>query len=456
MTSIIILAGGQGTRMKTSLPKILHPLGGKAMIHHVLDTALALQPHQVILVVSPQIDVQEIRQGKNIDVVVQQQAKGTGDAVKIAASLLTNPHDNILILYGDVPLVEPETLKPLINHLHGTKDKPEIAMLAMELDDPREYGRLKTNHCIVESIVEYKDATIEERQIKLCNPAIYLIPGAILEKCLPLLEPKNVAGEYYLTDVVLHAKSLGVLTRYIAISHSDVLHGINNLAELAQAEQHLQDRWRCYWMNRGVTMIDPASVYLSHDTIIGANTVIYPQVFLGPNVHIEGNVTLYPGCYIEHTTLKSGSKVGPFAHLRGGTILESNAEIGNFVECKNAHLHPKAKAKHLTYLGDVNVGNNANVGAGTITCNYNGYIKSKTVIGERAFIGSNTSLVAPVSIGNDAIVAAGSTITQDVPDGALGMERSKQQVKEGWAYEFKAVQEETKLKKRRAKEHNLE
>lgn len=447
MTTIVILAAGQGTRMKTTLPKVLHELGGKAIVHHVIDTASHLNPNQIIVVLAPNMDADAIKGGRNIDIAIQNKALGTGDAVKAAMTHIKNPSDDVLILCADTPLVEEQALQQLLNSpRHHPSENPEIWLLAMELDNPHHYGRLRTFKNEVEAIVEYKDATPEERSIKLCNSAIYLIPGEVLQRTLSLLEPKNIAGEYYLTDIVTHARSLHVKTRYLKAQDSYVLHGINTLSELARAELYFQDRLRERFMLAGVKMVDPSTVYLSHDTIIGHDTVIYPNVFIGPQVVIETNVTLYPGCYLQKSHIGKGAKVGPYAHLRDNTILDSLVEIGNFVECKNSHFQAKSKAKHLSYMGDASVGEMANVGAGTITCNYNGYIKSKTIIEQGAFVGSNTSLVAPVKIGQNAIVGAGSTITRNVPAGALGLERSEQIIKDGWAQRFRETQQNNKIK----------
>lgn len=434
--AVIILAAGQGTRMKSSLPKILHPLGGKAMVHHVIDVALSLDPSQVIVVVSPTLDQDRVRGGRDIDVVIQEEPLGTGDAVKSALSRLSPEVEDVLVLCGDVPLIIAEDLKHFIaGRRHNAKD---ILMLAMDLDNPRQYGRLITQRDSVQSIVEYKDLTPEQRGIHLCNSGIYMVPRLILGKILECLKADNAAQEYYLTDIVAHAGDHGVETRYVLAQEPETLHGINNRIELSMAELSFQERWRRHHMLEGVTLLDPSTTYFSHDTIIGKDTIVYPNVVFGSGVIIGENAVVYPGCFLVNSTLGNSTKVGPYAHLREGTILDEAAEVGNFVECKKTYFAPKAKAKHLSYLGDTQVGQGANVGAGTITCNYDGFKKSQTIIEEGAFIGSNSALVAPVRIGKGAMVSAGSTVTKDVPSGALAVARSRQENKLDWSTRFRS------------------
>jgi bifunctional UDP-N-acetylglucosamine pyrophosphorylase/glucosamine-1-phosphate N-acetyltransferase len=292
---------------------------------------------------------------------------------------------------------------------------------------------------IVERIVEFKDASDSERNITLCNSGVYLLKASLLKSLLEKITPDNEAGEYYLTDIVALAKENGVCTRVIEGPAEELL-GINTRVELAAAEQVLQNRWRHKWMLKGVTLQDPESVFFCHDTILGQDVVIGAHVTFGSGVVIEDHVQILPYCHMEGVTLRRGACVGPFAHLRSGTEVGEKAIIGNFVEVKNSILAPGAKAKHLSYLGNAQIGERANIGAGTITCNYNGYVKAQTTIGAYAFIGSNSSLVAPVSIGERAIVAAGSVITKDVPADSLGIQRTPQQNKENWAIGFRNQQ----------------
>lgn len=437
MTTALILAAGMGTRMKSDLPKVLHQLGGKAMVHHVIDLTLSMEMKQIIVVASPYLVPEQILGGRTIDLTIQEKPLGTGDAVRAGLDALKSEDDDILILSGDVPLIEFETLAPLFNK---RKDYPEdLLILAMSLPDPRHYGRLVTTGDVVDKIVEFKDATDDQKNIKLCNAGVYLIPSQILRNLLPRLSSQNAAGELYLTDIIALAKDQGLTSRYVETPSPQTLNGINNRAELAQAEKMLQHRWRQQMMLNGVTLIDPDSVFFAHDTIVGKDTVIHPNVTFAPGVSIATNVTIYPFCHLENCTLNTGAQVGPFAHLRTGANIGEQATVGNFVEIKDTTLGYKAKAKHLSYLGNTQIGDRANIGAGTITCNYNGFQKSPTQIGDGAFIGSNTSLVAPVSIGKSAIIAAGSVITDNVPENALGIARQTQINKPTWATKFREL-----------------
>lgn len=437
MTTALILAAGMGTRMKSDLPKVLHQLGGKAMVHHVIDLTLSIKMKQVIVVASPHLTPEQILGGRTIDLTIQEKPLGTGDAVRAGLDALKSKDDDILILSGDVPLIEFETLAPLFNK---RKDHPgDLLILAMSLPDPRHYGRLVTTGDVVDKIVEFKDATDDQKNLKLCNAGVYLIPSQILRNLLPRLSSQNAAGELYLTDIIALAKDQGLTSRYVETPSPQTLNGINNRAELAQAEKMLQHRWRQQMMLNGVTLIDPDSVFFAHDTIVGKDTVIHPNVTFAPGVSIATNVTIYPFCHLENCTLNTGAQVGPFAHLRTGANIGEQATVGNFVEIKDTTLGYKAKAKHLSYLGNAQIGDRANIGAGTITCNYNGFQKSTTQIGDRAFIGSNTSLVAPVNIGKGAIIAAGSVITDNVPENALGIARQTQSNKSTWATKFREL-----------------
>lgn len=445
MTAALILAAGMGTRMNSNLPKVLHPLGGKAMVHHVIDLALSMDMERVVVIASPFLDQEKILAGRKIEIAVQKHANGTGDAVHTGMEALHDYEGDVLILSGDVPLIEFETLAPLFEKRSTCPNDPLV--LAMRVADPRQYGRLITTGDRVEKIIEYKDATLEQRTINLCNAGVYLIPAQILRTILPLLTAQNTAGELYLTDVIELSQKQNLTPRYVETPYPETLNGINNRAELAQAEKIMQDRWRQRAMLSGVTLIDPQSVFFAHDTIIGKDTVIHPNVTFAPGVILGNEVTIYPFCHLEKCTLNNGVKVGPFAHLRTGTNLGENAVVGNFVEIKETTLGEKAKVKHLSYLGNAQIGDRANIGAGTITCNYDGFTKSKTHIENDAFIGSNTSLIAPVHIGEGAIVAAGSVITDDVPEHSLGIARQQQTNKTLWAKKFRAAALESKSKK---------
>lgn len=435
MTAALILAAGMGTRMNSNTPKVLHPLGGKAMVHHVIDLALSMDMEQIVVVASPHLDTNQVLSGRNIEIAVQDRPLGTGDAVRAGMGKLKDYQGDILILSGDVPLIEPETLAPLIQKREECPNDPLV--LAMRVVDPRQYGRLITNNDIIESIVEYKDATPDQRTINLCNAGVYLIPADVLRTLLPKLSAKNAAGELYLTDVISLAKSQGLTSRYVETSQPETLNGINNRVELAQAGQIMQNRWRQQMMLNGVTLIDPDSVFFSHDTIVGKDVVIHPNVTFGSGAIIGNNVTIYPFCHLENCVINTDAKVGPFAHLRTGAIIGEKAIVGNFVEIKDTTLGEKAKVKHLSYLGNAHIGERANIGAGTITCNYDGFNKSPTHIGNDAFIGSNTSLVAPIHVGEGAIIAAGSVITNNVPEHSLGIARQQQINKPVWAKNFR-------------------
>lgn len=443
MLSIIILAAGQGTRMKSDLPKIFHPIGGKSMVHHVIDAALSLNPAKVVVVVSPHLDEEKVKAGRPIDCIIQKTPQGTGDAVRHALPLVDEEGD-VLILCGDTPLLTSALLQDIIQE---RKNHTGISVVGMRPIDPLAYGRIITHEGgRIERIVEYKDASPIERAVTLCNSGVIMAGAKDLQKLLPLLKPHNAAQEYYLTDVVSLGLEHHIPSWVIETPESAQLQGINTRVELAQAEAHMQNRWRHYHMLNGVTLIDPTSVFFQSDTVIDQDTVIYPNVTFGPGVTVGKGGVIYPNCHISKSTLKDGVKVGPFAHLRDNVILEEKAEVGNFVEIKKSHLGEKAKIKHLSYIGDATIGRSANIGAGTITCNYNGFAKANTSVGEGAFVGSNTSLIAPVHVGDGAIVAAGSVITQDIPKNSLGISRSNQHIRMDWAEEFRSKQVKVKKK----------
>jgi bifunctional UDP-N-acetylglucosamine pyrophosphorylase/glucosamine-1-phosphate N-acetyltransferase len=445
MTTAIILAAGMGTRMNSSLPKVLHPLGGKAMVHHVIDLAQTMQMDKVVVVASPYLDQEKLKSGRNIDIVVQENPQGTGDAVRVALTAITDDSQDVLILSGDVPLIEFETLQPLFDKRKSCPD--DLLVLAMRVDDPRQYGRLITQDDVVRQIVEFKDATPDQREINLCNAGVYLVPVKVLRHLIPQLSADNAAGELYLTDCVSLSQKNGFTALYVETPAPETLNGVNNREELAKAEQIMQRRWRQRMMLSGVTLLDPDTVYFSHDTIVGKDTIIYPHVTFGPGVIIGNDVTILPFCHMEKCAVNAGASIGPFAHLRVGAVIGEQAAVGNFVEIKDTTLGPKAKVKHLSYLGNAQIGARANIGAGTITCNYDGFNKSATYVGDDAFVGSNTSLVAPIHIGEGAIVAAGSVITDNVPEHSLGIARQQQINKPVWAKTFRTTAAELKKQK---------
>lgn len=425
---IVVLAAGHGTRMKSDLPKILHPLGGRPVLHYVLDLAHRMTPQELVLVVSPFLkDIQTPFAHKT---VVQHPAQGTGDAVKWALPYL-KPEGYVLILASDTPLIQKKTLDQMLAMAYN---RPEIAvtLLGMRPKDKKNYGRLVLNESgELEEVIEDKDLAPDQRDIPLCNSGVVLVRGDLLESLLSALTANNANKEYYLPDLVKISRQKGYVCAVVEGEMTEFL-GINTRQDLAQAEKFLQKKWRNKAMEEGTTLIDPKTVYFSYDTKLATDVKLHPFVVLGPGVEIEKGAEILSFCKLSDAHIGPYAIVGPFAHLRDKVHLAEKAEIGNFVEVKKSTFGSKAKAKHLSYIGDTYIGEKANIGAGTITCNYDGFNKSKTKIGEGAFIGSNSSLVAPVSIGDYAVVGAGSVITQDVESRALTIARSHQKIlKEG-------------------------
>jgi bifunctional UDP-N-acetylglucosamine pyrophosphorylase/glucosamine-1-phosphate N-acetyltransferase len=441
MVAIIILAAGQGKRMASDLPKILHSIGGKSIVHHVMDTALALQSNdpssKTVVVVSPTIDSNTVKNGRVVDIAIQTKPLGTGDAVRAGLEAFAAIPDTVLILCGDTPLLEGNALASVIKQ-HKAHKTPTITVVGMRPINSGSYGRIVADpNGQINKIVEYRDASEQEQTITLCNSGVIVADGALLKRLLTRLSPQNEAGEYYLTDIVALAKEEGIHSHAIELP-ADMLQGINTRVDLAAAEQTLQQKWRQKFMEQGVTLIDPESVFFSYDTQIGRDVTLYPNITFGLAVKIGNRVHILPNCHIEKSIIGNDVTVGPFAHLREGVVLGDQVSIGNFVELKSTTMGADAKAKHLSYLGNAIIGDNVNIGAGTITCNHNGFVKSQTKIGDNAYIGSNSSLVAPVSIGQGAMVAAGSVVNEDVPDDALAIARKPQENKLKWASAFRA------------------
>ncbi len=442
----IILAAGQGTRMKSEKHKVLHPIAGKPMLHHLMDSVDNLNPaKKVVIVGSGKEQMETALKGTGSDLAVQEPQLGTGHAVQMAESALSGFDGDVLILYGDVPFVPTETMQAMIDRLNAD-DAPAVVVLAFEPEDTQAYGRVITEGDRVMKIVEHKDATEAERTCRTCNSGLMAAKVIDLFALLNRVDNDNAAEEYYLVDIVNIANEDGRHCAVVLTDPFDVA-GINSRAELAHMEGEWQQRRRSSAMADGVTLIAPETVWFSHDTQISSDVVIEPNVIFGTDVSIASGATIYGHSHIEGATIGEGAKVGPFARLRPGAVLEEGSKIGNFVEMKKAVLGKGAKAKHLTYLGDADVGEGANIGAGTITCNYDGYFKYKTVIGKGAFIGSNSALVAPVTIGDGAIVAAGASLTKDVADGDLALVRAEQTAKKGWADRFNAVSAKKKAAK---------
>ncbi len=442
----VILAAGQGTRMKSALPKVLHKLAGKPMIAHVAAAVAPLKPARTVVVTSAGNE-RVAAAVPGAAAAVQDPPRGTGDAVKAARAALKGFDGDILVLYGDVPLIRPETLQAMVKALRSRK-APAVVVLGFRPADPAAYGRLVMNRDgTLAAIVEFKDASDEQLRIGLCNAGLMAISGAWLQKLLAGLKDDNAQKEYLLTDVVAIARKKGQSCTVIEASEAEVM-GINSRAELAGGEAALQDRLRRHWLAEGVTMTDPSTVFLSADTRLARDVVIEPNVVFAAGVTVGEGATIRAFSHLEGATVGPGAIIGPYARLRPGAELAADVHVGNFVEIKNVRVAEGAKVNHLTYLGDGSVGARANIGAGTITCNYDGFDKHRTEIGEGAFIGSNSSLVAPVRIGAGAITGAGSVVTRDVPDGALVVERSEAVVKPDWATRFRAQKQARKSVKK--------
>ncbi|WP_411342224.1 bifunctional UDP-N-acetylglucosamine diphosphorylase/glucosamine-1-phosphate N-acetyltransferase GlmU [Sphingopyxis sp. J-6] len=430
----IVLAAGKGTRMKSDLHKVLHPIAGRPMLLHLMASVDALSPAKKVVIVGDKADQLEAALGGSAELAVQDPQLGTGHAVQQGEGALAGFDGDVLILYGDVPFVPTATMQSMIDRL-GAADAPAVVVLAFEPADPLQYGRVITAGDRVTKMVEHKDATDAERAVRLCNSGLMAAKARDLFALLARVTDDNAAKEFYLVDIVNIANADGRSCAVVTTDPNDVA-GINSRAELATAEAQWQAFKREEAMAGGASLRAPDTVWFSWDTELGRDVTIEPNVFFGPGVTVGDHVTIRANSHIEGANIGAGCEIGPFARLRPGTVLEEKAKIGNFVETKKAHLGKGAKANHLTYLGDATVGAGANIGAGTITCNYDGYFKYQTVIGENAFIGSNSALIAPVTIGRDAIVAAGSAVSRDVGDGDLRMVRAEQLVKPGWADRF--------------------
>jgi bifunctional UDP-N-acetylglucosamine pyrophosphorylase / glucosamine-1-phosphate N-acetyltransferase len=441
----IILAAGKGTRMKSDLHKVLHPIAGRPMLMHLMDAVDALSPAKKVVIVGDKAEQLEAALRDTAEFAVQDPQLGTGHAVQQAEGALKDFEGDVLILYGDVPFVPTATMQAMIDRLEHA-DNPAVVVLGFEPEDTAAYGRIVAEGDRIEWMVEHKDATEHQRRTKLCNSGLMACRAKDLFALLARVENNNAAGEYYLVDIVNIAVADGRHCHVVKTDPYDVT-GINSRGELAAMEGEWQARRRVQAMADGATLIAPETVWFAWDTELGRDVLIEPNVFFGPGVTVADNVKIKANSHIEGAQIASGCEVGPFARLRSGTVLEEKAKIGNFVEVKKARFGKGAKANHLTYVGDADVGAKANIGAGTITCNYDGYFKYQTVIGEGAFIGSNSALIAPVKIGRDAIVAAGSAVSRDVADGELRMVRAEQLVKPGWADRFHDAMRKKKAEK---------
>ena len=442
----IVLAAGMGTRMKSDIHKVMHGIAGRPMLAHLLDSVRALGPERTIVVLgSAREQVEPLVTAEGGETVVQEQQLGTGHAVRQAETMLAGFDGDVLILYGDTPLVEPATMLRMLERLNAG-DSPAVVVLASRPADPLHYGRIIADaEGTIEKMVEHKDATEEERAVDLCNSGLMAVRSSDLWPLLSGVENDNESGEYYLPDIVMLAGGVGRRSAVIE-TDADEVAGINSRSELSAVEAEWQRRRRERAMADGVGLVAPETVWFSHDTKIGRDSTIEPNVIFGPGVTIGEGVRIRGFSHIEGATIAAGAEIGPYARLRPGAEIGEKARIGNFVEVKKSRLGKGAKANHLSYIGDAEVGAGANIGAGTITCNYDGYFKYGTSIGEDAFIGSNSALVAPVSIGAGAIVGAGSVVTKDVEADALALGRGDQQVKPGWARRFRAAMSAKKKK----------
>ncbi|NQX94147.1 MAG: bifunctional UDP-N-acetylglucosamine diphosphorylase/glucosamine-1-phosphate N-acetyltransferase GlmU [Erythrobacter sp.] len=448
--AVIILAAGKGTRMKSALHKVLHPIAGKPMLMHLLDSLAALEPQRTVVVAGDRREqLDAALEGREVTTALQEPQLGTAHAALMAKSALEGFSGNLLVCFGDVPMVRAETVRGLLGAL---EDGAKVAVLGFRPQDALAYGRvIADDDGTVRKMVEFKDATEREKATRLCNSGLLVAHSDDMWPLLEAVGNDNAQGEYYLPDVATGAIARGDKVVVVEADEAEVA-GINSRAELAAVEAHWQAARREQAMAEGASLRAPDTVFFSHDTVLGRDVTIEPHVVFGPGVTIADDVHIKAYSHIEGATIASGAAAGPFARLRPGAVMEEGSFVGNFVEMKKATLGPGAKASHLTYLGDAEVGAGANIGAGTITCNYDGYFKYKTTIGERAFIGSNSALIAPVNIGDDAIVAAGSAVSRDVAAGDLRMVRAEQLVKDGWADRFHDAMKRKKEAAQKAKD----
>ncbi|MAS86525.1 MAG: bifunctional N-acetylglucosamine-1-phosphate uridyltransferase/glucosamine-1-phosphate acetyltransferase [Micavibrio sp.] len=429
--SIIILAAGMGTRMQSSLPKVMHPLAHKPLINHVIDTAAQLKPKKIIVVVGPDMPALE-NAVKPHTTVIQTNRLGTGDALKQALPALKNFKGTVMVLYGDTPLIQAPTLKAL-HKRHLAKDNPAVTVLGMTPPDPYGYGRLiLKSGDILDRIVEQKDANASEAAVTLCNTGLYCIDGKGIQDWAAKITNKNAQKEYYITDLPQIAAKDKRLTAVIHCDYEQVL-GVNTRAQLAELEMIFQNEKRATFMEKGVTMQDPSTVYFAADTKIASDVTIEPNVFFGAGVAISKGCHIKAFSHIEGANIAQNVTIGPFARIRPDTQIGENAKIGNFVEIKKSKIGKGSKINHLAYVGDTQMGKDVNFGCGGITANYDGNKKSQTTIEDGVMIGSNATLIAPVKIEKEAFIAAGSTITKKVSKDALGIARARQSEKKGWA-----------------------
>jgi bifunctional UDP-N-acetylglucosamine pyrophosphorylase / glucosamine-1-phosphate N-acetyltransferase len=442
----IVLAAGEGTRMQSSLPKVLHLVAGQSLLAHVLSAAPNGPGASLAVVIGPDHETvaEEVKRIRpDAAIFIQRERLGTAHAVLAARPAIARGADDLLVVFGDTPLISPATFERLRAPLHHGA---ALAVLGFHAVDPTGYGRLLVEGDQLMAIREHADASAEERAVTLCNAGVMAFDGRRALEVIAKIGHGNAKGEYYLTDAVDVVRDQGLKAAVIETGEDEV-RGINTKSQLAQAEQVMQTRLRQAALQAGVTLVAPETVYLAADTTFGRDVTVEPFVVIGPGVSIADGAVIHAFSHLVQASIGKNASVGPYARLRPGTSLGEGARVGNFVETKAATLEAGVKVNHLTYIGDTHIGTGANIGAGTITCNYDGFNKSKTTIGAGAFIGSNSSLVAPVKIGAGAYVGSGSVITRDVPDDALAVERSQQTMREGWARRFRDIKARGKTPK---------
>jgi bifunctional UDP-N-acetylglucosamine pyrophosphorylase/glucosamine-1-phosphate N-acetyltransferase len=446
----VILAAGKGTRMKSALPKVMHGVGGRPMMDWSVALAREVGCARIVAVVHPSQDVliaHLAAQHPDVAIAFQDPPQGTGHAVRCAEEALSGFGGELAVLYGDSPLVPASVIEELFTRVAGGAS---LGVLGFEAAEPGLYGRLITNAAgDLEAIVEAREATPEQLKVRICNSGVMAGKAGDMFRLLKKITNQNAKGEYYLTDLVGLARAEGGRCALVTATEDDLI-GCDSKADLAEAEGIFQGRKRRALMEAGVTLVAPETVFFAHDTEIAADVVVEPNVVFGPGVRVAGGARIKAFSHLEGAVVGEGCLVGPFARLRPGTVLAANVHVGNFVETKNTAMGEGAKANHLAYLGDGTIGAGANIGAGTIFCNFDGFLKHQTTVGEGAFVGSNSALVAPVTIGDGAYVGSGSVITKDVPADALSVARAQQMTREGWAKTFrtrKASEKATKGKK---------
>jgi bifunctional UDP-N-acetylglucosamine pyrophosphorylase/glucosamine-1-phosphate N-acetyltransferase len=430
-TALIILGAGMGTRMNSDLPKVLHPIGGAPMIVHAMRAGAGLSPEKTVIVAghgADAVSAAALAFDPDAVTVLQNEQLGTAHAVGQAKDALAGFGGDAAVLYGDTPFISIKTLEAMAD----ARAKHDIVVLGFETADPGRYGRLMTDGDALDRIVEFKDATDEERAVTLCNSGVIMARASVLFDLIEAVGNDNAAGEYYLTDIIAIGRAKGLSATVVTCAEAETL-GVNSRAELAAAEAGFQARARENALEDGVTLLAPDTVYFAYDTVLGRDAIVEQNVVFGPDVTVESGARIRAFSHLEGCHVSQGATVGPYARLRPGAELQENVHIGNFVEVKNAIIAEGAKVNHLSYIGDADIGERTNIGAGTITCNYDGVFKHRTTIGADAFIGSNTMLVAPVTVGQEAMTASGSVITKDVPAGALGVSRARQDNKLGFA-----------------------